>query len=67
MDVDAPQPPASPKKKRTKTVDISIANEEIPAVEPEAESKKTKGKKRKGESGDAPEISAKKAKKSKVA
>ncbi|KAH9483606.1 hypothetical protein JR316_0003076 [Psilocybe cubensis] len=67
MEVDAPEPPASPKKKRAKTTDVSATNEDTPAVEPETESKKSKTKKRKGESGDAAEISAKKAKKTKVA
>ncbi|PPQ82373.1 hypothetical protein CVT25_008334 [Psilocybe cyanescens] len=65
--VQAPQPLPSPKKKRTKAADVSITNEETPMAELDVEVKKTKGKKRKGEPGDALETSAKKTKKSKVA
>lgn len=70
MDVDAAaikelQPPPSPMKKRTK-----ITNEVIldpPTEEPKAERevKSTKGKKRKGEIAELPNVPAKKPKKTK--
>lgn len=63
--VEEPQPPPSPTKKRTKTTDpvISDAPMEEPKIEREAKS--TKGKKRKGEAAESPDVPAKKPKKTK--
>ena len=63
--VEKPQPPPSPMKKRTKTTDAVISD--LPTEEPkvEREVKPTKGKKRKGETAEPPDVPAKKSKKTK--
>ncbi|KIM49608.1 hypothetical protein M413DRAFT_438785 [Hebeloma cylindrosporum] len=70
MDIDdapvqEPQPPPSPTKKQPKTTDAVISDPPTEESKAEREVKSTKGKKRKGETADPPDVPAKKPKKTK--
>lgn len=65
--VEEPQPPPSPMKKRTKPTDAVISDPPMEEPKAERETKSTKGKKRKGETAEPPDVPAKKKpKKTKV-